>query len=63
MTLYDYAGPGRGHWARLRDTSGKREVIVTDYPTTLIQMLRSGNLTGHALKDAKEAARHVPSGE
>ncbi len=50
---FDFANPERRRtWARLRDETG-REVVVTDYPTSLIQMLLAGVLTGTALREAE----------
>lgn len=52
---FDYAGPARGYWARLRDGGG-RDVIVTDYPGSLLSMLRAGVLVGQAKLDAEDLA-------
>ncbi len=50
---YDFVDLNRRTtWSRLRDETG-REVVVTDYPTSLIQMLLAGVLTGKAKQEAE----------
>lgn len=48
---FDYAEAHRGYWARLRDGGG-REVILTEYPASLLSMYRAGVLEGEAKADA-----------
>lgn len=50
---FDYADETRGYWARLRDGGG-RELILTEYPGTLLAMLRAGVLVGEAKADAEK---------
>jgi hypothetical protein len=50
---FDYATATRGYWARLRNGSG-HEVIITNHPTSLLDMLKAGVLTGAAKADAEE---------
>jgi len=54
---FDYADQSqRGYWATLRDGAGNT-VIVTDYPRTLLSMLRAGVLEGEAQRDAVDELR------
>ena len=58
MSRFDFADPNRrASWSRLRDDSG-REVVVTEYPTSLVQMLLADVLTGTARQEA-EALREA----
>ncbi len=50
---FDYADDRRGYWARLRDGSG-REILITEYPVTLLAMLKAGVLVGEAKMDAEK---------
>jgi hypothetical protein len=50
---FDYANASRGYWARLRDGGG-RDVLLTQYPETLLAMLRAGVLVGEAKADAEK---------
>ena len=49
---FDYVGGVRGYWAKLRDGAG-REVTLTEYPRSLLSMLRAGVLVGQAKEDAE----------
>jgi hypothetical protein len=50
---FDYADDRRGYWARLRDGGG-RDVVLTQYPSTLLAMLQAGVLVGQAKADAEK---------
>ena len=52
---FDYVGAERGYWARMRDGGG-REVILTEYPASLLAMARAGVLVGEAKADAERLA-------
>jgi len=52
QTAFDWANGHRGHWAVLKDGAG-RTVTLTDYPQSLLSMLRAGVLTGQAKQDAE----------
>lgn len=54
---FDYSTEARGAWARLQNGNGQ-EVVLTDFPTTLLSMLKAGVLTGRAKADA-EALRQT----
>jgi len=49
---FEYVGESRGYWAKLRDGAG-REVTLTEYPRSLLSMLRAGVLVGQAKEDAE----------
>lgn len=54
---FDYADASqRGYWAMLRDGAG-RTVLLTEYPATLLSMLRAGVLDGEAKRDAMDEMR------
>lgn len=53
---YDYATAKRGGFARLRDGAG-HEVRLTDFPRTLISMLKAGVLAGEAKADAEKLVK------
>jgi hypothetical protein len=56
VTRFDFVDPARtGAWARLADEAG-HELTITDWPTSLIQMLLGGFLSGTA-KSTAEALR------
>lgn len=54
---FDYATADRGAGALMRDHAG-REVILCEWPASLLSMLRAGVLTGTAKQDA-EALGHA----
>ena len=54
---FDYADQSqRGYWATLRDGAGNT-VIVTDYPSTLLSMLRAGVLERDAVDELRFSRR------
>ena len=52
LIAFDWDSPRRGAWATL--SSGPFQVMLTEYPASLLSMLRAGVLTGEAKRDALE---------
>lgn len=52
---FDYADGHRGYWARLRDGAG-RTVTLTEFPASLLSMLKAKILIGEAKEDAERIA-------
>jgi hypothetical protein len=55
---FDYATKVRGYWARLRNGKGD-EIVITDFPTSLLHMLKAGELAGAAKADAEALSRET----
>jgi hypothetical protein len=52
---FDFVGPKRGRFCRLTHPNG-HEVICTEWPGTLLSMLKAGVLVGKALAEAQRLA-------
>ena len=57
---FDWDTPKRGAWATL--SSGSSQVMLTEYPASLLSMLRAGVLVGEAKRDAMEELRGERTG-